>query len=252
MTNSENREGDNLFQRISAEWQSIAQETAHCLGLEKALHVASFHSRLCLDINGAVISTYNRSERINFVYLAFLRIIRDLLWLQYLFQGANYLMLLRTLRYILEMMAQAFYVDAKFGVLTMDSQCEKAAELEDAKYGWRMVEAALYLLPTHQRTSISEACQSTWRLLNKTVHPSQRMTDLIMEEDPMILFTDRFNQQVASITLQLVDEVFDLLYVFVLTKHTAILQTIQSLPYSDRIKMHLPLVSTLLLRGINA
>jgi hypothetical protein len=75
----------------------------------------------------------------NIVFVQFQRLLKEICWLQFLFHSANYPMIYRNLRYILEMMSQAYYIDWEYPGLNLDKQIEKIMRIEETIFGWRLV-----------------------------------------------------------------------------------------------------------------
>jgi hypothetical protein len=144
----------------------------------------------------------------NIVALHFLRVFKEIYWLQLLFQNANYPIIYRNLRYILEMICQAYYADMRYPNLTLDEQVEKAKEIENEVYGWMLVGAVLRDVFTED--NVQSRFHPLWKHLCKHVHPSPTEMDVTAVKDFSILVTDSFNEELARNAMKATDEVFDI------------------------------------------
>ena len=121
-------------------WDSITHETIESLGEEDALHILEYHGENWIDIVTEWLpAKYREEEKNGIIYLQFLSLFKETLWLQFLFHTGNYNLIHRNLRYLFELMAQAYYVEWKYPGLDSDKQIEKIMEIEEQIYGWNLV-----------------------------------------------------------------------------------------------------------------
>jgi len=206
---------DNLYEH----WKQIRKETLAQLGGREALKIIDFHGDNWADIVGWISSTYKREEQMNIVYFQFFRLFKEVHWLQFIFHTGNYPMAYRNLRYILEMMCQAYYIDTRYPNLTLDEQIEKARELEEKRiFGWHIVSPVLCKVFNKTEEEVRACFKPLWGDLNKYAHPSARQMDLVAEKDFSSLVADSFNENLARKLLIVTDKVFDIVYAIVLKK----------------------------------
>lgn len=221
-------------------WKLVRSETIARLGKEDAVHIINFHGNNWIDITNWILSKYNREEQMNVIFIQFERLLKEIHWLQFLFHNANYPVIYRNLRYILEMMAQACFVDWKYPGLTLDEQIEKMVETEERVYGWKLVKAILHPLLNLDEKDFEKKFKPTWTYLNKHVHPSAKQMDIVVEEDFSSLVTDSFNENLAKDTLKVVDEIFDLVYVIVLKKFSRVKELVLEYKFINEWEKYLP------------
>lgn len=196
-------------------WKSVRKETMTSLGKETALHILDFHGNNWIDITGWVSSNYSRAEQMNIVIFQFSRLFKEIHWLQFLFHNANYPVIYRNLRYILEMMAQAYYVDWKYPGLNLDEQMEKVREKEESIYGWTLINNVLCEIFNFNEQDIKGKFKPLWNYLNKHAHPSAMQMEIVADQDFRSLLTDSFNDTLAKETLDAVDQIFDFIYLLI-------------------------------------
>lgn len=193
-------------------WRSVERETLASLGSETAIHIIDFHGNNWIDITRWVSSKYSKEEQMNIVFFQFTRLFKEIHWLQFLFHNANYPMIYRNLRYVLEMVAQACYVDSEYPGWNLDEQMKKAAEKEEEFYGWKLVKKVLCQVLNFEEQGMEGGFRPLWSYLNKHAHPSVKQTDFVSKEDFRALMTDSFNEKLAKDTLKRIDIIFDLIY----------------------------------------
>jgi hypothetical protein len=198
-------------------WESVRRETITHFGKD-AFYILDFHGNNWIDIINWILSKYSREEQMNIILIQFQRLFKEICWLQFLFHNANYPMVYRNLRYILEMMTQAYYIDWKYPILNLDQQIDKTIEIEGSVFGWNLVKTVFCQALDFDEKDFEEKFKPTWIYLNKHVHPSAKQMGIIVEEDFSSLVTDSFNENLAKDTLKVVDKIFDAIYVIVLEK----------------------------------
>jgi hypothetical protein len=195
------------LERLYEHLDDVQRDTLQGLGTD-TLHFVDFHANNWIDMVRWIDSKYTRDEQMNIVTLHFLRVFKEIYWLQLLFQNANYPMIYRNLRYILEMICQAYYADMRYPNLTLDEQVEKAKEIENEVYGWMLVGAVLRDVFTED--NVRSRFHPLWKHLCKHVHPSPTEMDVTAVKDFSILVTDSFNEELARNAMKATDEVFDI------------------------------------------
>lgn len=222
MSTREIRKLEKSLDKLYETWKLVRRKTVKYLGKETALHLIDFHGNNWINITSWISSEYSREEQMNINYIEFQRLFKEIHWLQFLFLHSNYPMIHRNLRYILEMMSQAYYVDWKYPGLNLNKQIVKVMEIEETIFGWKLIETVLCQILNSEKKDFKEKFKPTWICLNKHVHPSAKLMDMIAEEDFSSFVTDSFSANLAKITLEIADEIFDLIYVILFAKFSRI------------------------------
>ncbi len=231
---------EKLFADLYGAWESVRKETIESLGTETAFHIIDFHGNNWFEIIGWINSEYNHEERTNIVFTQFHRLFKEIHWFQFLFLNANYPMIYRNLRYILEMMAQAYYIDSKSPDLEIDDQMDKVRALEEKTFGWRLVSWVFREILNSNDKEIRSRFKGLWDYLNKHVHSSAMQMDMVVREDPAILMTDSFNETLAKYALKAVDEIFDLIYVIIFARFPKTKKLAATQKFLSEWREHLP------------
>lgn len=240
MSAKRNRKFEKSLDVLYETWKLVRSETIAHLGKGDAVHIVDFHGNNCIDITNWIMSKYSREDQMNIVFIQFERLFKEIHWLQFLFHNANYPVVYRNLRYVLEMIAQAYYVDCKYPALTLDEQTGKIMEMEEKVFGWKLVKAVLHPILNLDEKDFEEKFRPTWTYLNKHVHPSAKQMDIVVEEDFSSLVTDSFNENLARETLEVVDEIFDLIYVMVLEKFSRVKELVLEYKFINEWEKYLP------------
>jgi len=220
-------------------WNSVRRETLTKLGKETALHIVH-HATNWQHVMGSILSVYSREEQVSVTLVQFSRLFKEIHWLQFLYLSANYSVMHRTLRYLLEMMAQAYYVDTRFPGLKLNEQVEKAAHIEERLFGWNLILQVLPQVLECEVPKFAKEFQPTWKLLNKHVHPSAEQLNLLNKDDLPSLVTDMFIEKLAREVLESLDAVFDLIFSITFRRFPKIQSTNMQARFSDTGKIVLP------------
>ena len=212
---------ENTLDELYEHLKSIRGETITHLGNKDALYIIDFHANNWIDIIRWISSKYDREEQ-KIVYFQFFRLFKEIYWLQFLFHNGNYPMIYRILRYILELISQAYYIDSKYPDLSLDEQIEKTKEMEETIYGWNLVKSVLCEILNSNEQSIRLNFKPLWDHLNKYVHPSVKQMDIVATEDFSSLVTDSFNENIAIDVLRTTNEIFDIVNMIIFKKFSRI------------------------------
>ncbi len=218
---------EGILDSLYEHWKQIRRETVKELGKREALKIIDFHTNNWIDIVRWISSSYERQQQMNIVGFQFLRLFKEIYWLQFLFHTGNYPAAYRNLRYILEMTCQACYIDTKYPTLTLDEQIEKTGELEERVFGWNIISSALCSIFNQTDEEIRGHFKSLWNGLNKYAHPSVRQMDLVAKEDFSALVTDSFNETLARELLTVTDKVFDIVYAAILRRFPKVITLVR-------------------------
>jgi len=206
---------ENTLDEIYEHLKILRKETITCLGNKDALHIIDFHANNWIDIVRWISSKYKREEQ-KIVYFQFSRLFKEICWLQFLFHNGNYPMVYRNLRYILELISQAYFIDQKYPNLSLDEQIEKTKETEEEVYAWNLVQSVLCNILTDEE--IKTNIKPLWNYLNKNVHPSAKQMNGVAIEDFSSLMTDSFNEKLARDALCTTNEIFDIVNMILFKK----------------------------------
>jgi len=225
-------EADHLLTLLGEQYKQlyeIAQETICNLGKEQA----GYFTRLAndwMDVLGAIIDTYSENERFHsLMYFYLSSLFKEVSWFQLLFLGGNYPLLLRSLRFIWEMMFRAYCVDtcacescgdSELPGSTIDDKLEWLAQNERNMFQWKkfMRSVLLQLLPQAEGTEMEEYYRSLWGKLNAYVHPSKTLLDRMFVGASGFLVRDAFDKEWALETIGTATMVFDLVWLAVISR----------------------------------
>lgn len=231
---------ENILDDLYEQWGELRRETIEQLRDREALKIIDFHANNWIDIVKWISSKYKREEQMNIVIFQFSRLFKEIYWLQFLFHTGNYPTAYRNLRYILEMICQAYYIDTKYPTLTLDDQIEKATEIEERVFGWNVISSALCRVFNKTDKETRARFKPLWDDLNEYAHPSARQMDLVAEQDFSALVTDSFNESLARGLLIVTDKVFDIVYAVVLKRFPKAINLAQQYEFIDEWQECLP------------
>ena len=241
ITNAQkNRQLEKYLDKLYENWKSVRCETIMCLGKEDAVHIANFHGYNWLETISWIMSKYSRKEQMNIVFIQFVRLFKEIYWLQFLFHNANYPMVYRNLRYVLEMIAQAYYIDYKYPALSLDIQVGKIMKIEEKIFGWKLIKIVLCTILNLDEKDFKNKFRPIWDYLNKHVHSSARQMNVVVQEDFSSFVTDSFNANLAKEALEVVDEIFDLIYVIVLKRFSRVKELFLGYKFINEWEEYLP------------
>lgn len=218
MDSGRTKDLENILDNLYQHWQETRRETIAHLGEKEALKIIDFHANNWIDIVRWVSSEHPWEEQMNIVNIQFLRVFKEIYWLQFLFYTGNYPTAYRNLRYIWEMMSQAYYVDTLYPGSTLDEQFQQVREMELRTWGWNVVASTLCKLLHRKGAKIQAQFKPLWDELNRYVHPSTVQMDLVAEEEFSALVTDSFSESLAKDLQKVADRVLDIVYSIVLKK----------------------------------
>jgi hypothetical protein len=239
MASDRDEEIRNSLDKLYAHMDEVQHDTRRRLGID-ALHIVDLHANNWTDIMSWINSTYPKEEQMNILVLQFSRLLKEIYWLELLLHNANYPIMYRNLRYVWEMICQAYYVDAQHPNLTLDDQIEKARAIEDEFYGWNLVLRVLSETLDESEEYVRSNFQQLWKRLSKHVHPSSKEMDIVANADFSILVTDSFNEELARQAMKTTDAVFDLVYVILFRRFSKTRENARAYKFLDEWKKYLP------------
>lgn len=208
---------------------SVREETISNLDHKEALHFIDFHANNWIDIQNWISSKYSREE-LKLVHFQFFRLFKEIYWLQFLFNYGSYPTIYRNLRYILEMICQAYFVDSKCPDLTFDEQIANSEQIliiiqngkERRIFGWQLVKQVLSEVLKKDDEFIELTFHPLWKHLNEYSHPSTVILEKVAVEDFSSLIIDSFNENLAKEVLKTSYGVFDIVNMIVVKKFSRI------------------------------
>lgn len=240
------RKLEKTLDKLYKHWDETRRETIAQLGEDEALKILNLHGNNWIDIHSWISSQYNKDEQMNIVGFQFFRLYKEIYWLQFLFHTANYSTAYRNLRYIWEMMSQAYYVDLNHPRLTLDEQLEKARQIEVNIYGWKIVMSTLCAAFNLSEIEIRANFKPLWQELNKHVHPSALQMDIVATEDFSGLITDSFNDNLARDCLTITNGVFDIVYAIMFKRFVKTIELARNYKFISEWNTCLPITTSII------
>lgn len=234
------RKLENTLDELYEHLKSVREETITHLGDIDAFHIIDFHANNWIDIVRWISSKYSKEEQMNIVNFQFHRLFKEIYWLQFLFHYGNYPVIYRNLRYILELICQAYYIDSKYNSLSLDEQIKKTNEIEEETYGWRIVQHVLSDIMNSDEQYILSNFKQLWKYLNKHAHPSGKQMDIVAMEDFSSLVTDSFNENLARYTLRTTNKIFDIVNMIIFKKFPRIKEVGLKYKFINEWEQYLP------------
>jgi hypothetical protein len=157
------------------------------------------------------------------VYFYFFSLFKEVQWLQLHFLSGNYPLLDRSLRFVWEMIYRAYYTDTSTSESSPDlSLDDKISWLEEreSNLGWGNCICPMLgkVFPlVEQEQEVREHYRQLWQSLNRYAHPSVGLVSRMIGESAL-LFTDSFDEVWAREIIQDATEVFDLIWLAVISR----------------------------------
>lgn len=203
--------------------KEIEQESVLKLGREKAFHFVELANDW-IDIQAAISRTYSYNELVQgLVYFCFFSLFKEVQWFQLHFLSGNYPLLGRSLRFVWEMIYRAYYTDTYTGDSPPGpSLADKILWLEQREstlhWGNCICPMLAKVFPlTKQEQEVREHYHNLWQSLNRYAHPSVDLVSRMMGESALLV-TDSFDERWATEIIQDATEVFDLIWLAVISR----------------------------------
>ena len=235
-------------------WDDIIRETVDVLGEQDAFHIHEVHIQ-----NWISFLEWLRAENYfeeTAVIERFIQMFNEFRWIHFLFLVGNYRTIYWKLRYVLELVIQAYdmHEQSRNEDLTLGEQMVRAAAIEESRYSSNImnwIEAALSTILDEDETDIKEWFAPLWTLMNKHVHPSPKEMNTIVERDPAALYWDSFDKRRAREVLMATNAVGDIIFRTIFEIYPGIVdraaenepfvETLDALPYTAAIVRNEPL-----------
>ena len=238
-----NREIAKIIKKLDELYEHLEQlkvETISSLGKKEALHIIDFHGNNWIDISGWIMAEYREEVRNSLLFFYYCMVFKEICWMQLLFLMCNYSAVYRNLRYVWELIFQGYYVDSRCSDEDLDRRIELARELEEERYGWRLVNSVLKDLGFSDN-EIEKHVRPLWVYLNKHAHPSPLQFEEVARADFSILVTDAFNKELAVSLLRKTDAVFDLIHYAMLKSFSKAIGLAKKYRFLNEWKKYAPL-----------
>lgn len=234
---------NELYQHL----ESIKIETIKILGEKQSLHILDFHANNWIDIRNWITSEHKKDTENSLLFFYFFTLFKKVYWMQLFFLSANYSAIYKDLRYIWELISQGYYIDSRCSKnMSLDQRMGLAQQLEEEKYGWKLVKDVLKDLGFNDNDI--KIIHQLWIYLNKHAHPSPKQFNEIAREDFSIFVTDSFNKNLAISLLRKIDCVFDIIYLILLREFSGAIKHAKKYKFLDEWKEYIPLIHSLVVR----
>jgi hypothetical protein len=203
--------------------KEIEQENVLRFGRARAFHFVELANDW-IDIQAAISRTYSYNDLAQgLVYFYFFSLFKEVQWFQLHFLSGNYPLLGRSLRFVWEMIYRAYYAD------TYTGESPPGPSLGDKILWLGQRESTLRwdncispvlgkILPlVEQEQEGRERYHKLWKGLHKYVHPSVDLVSRMMGESALLV-TDSFDETWATEIIQDATEVFDLIWLAVISR----------------------------------
>ena len=203
--------------------KEIEQESILKLGQEHASHFVELANDW-IDISIAIGRTYTSDEiSQSLVSAYFLSLFKEVQWFQLHFLSGNYPLLGRGLRFAWELIYRAYYTDTYTGESPPGpSLGDKILWLQkrESKLRWdncirQMLGKVLPVV--EQEQEVQEYYHALWKSLHKYAHPSVDLVSRMMGKSSLLI-TDSFDETWAQEIIQDATEVFDLIWLAVISR----------------------------------
>lgn len=91
----------------------------------------------------------------------------------------------------------------------------KNENFEKRIFGWKLVKKVMCHILQSDKKDSEEKLYFTWIFLNKYVHPSAKQLNMDVSEDFAGIVTDSINERLARYSLEIIDEIFDIIYAII-------------------------------------
>lgn len=225
---SKDSPSNTVQQRIEALEQfheGIEQTTVESLGTEQAFRIIDVHAQNWIDLVDWLPPINDDDTDLSFLNTTFATIFSKLRWQQLLFLRANYGAVVWHAREILEGVSLVLSVTHRGRTLSVDEQVQRAASIEDEETAREWIGSALRHTLDYDDDSVEAWMDEWWTRINKHVHASpQRMLATTRVSGVGSLVTDAFDEELATSSLTIVDEVCDLCWAVMLNEYPSLQQ----------------------------
>lgn len=210
---------DKVFKFLRDIQEEVGKETKKKVG--KKLFVWTEHYNNWIDMIGPILKNITEKEAANsFVILRLLQLNNELFWLlTNTIYNAAYHQVIRELRFILESMMQAYYIDTEHSDSNIECKLEIIKEIEREAYGKRLID----------RISLSnkDKIRDLYSQLSKYSHSSYTELEMsILRGKVDFLVTPSFDDELFSKCEILTHKVMDIVYLIVLNRFPQICEII--------------------------
>ena len=209
-------EWEQKMRRFETMVEPALLESYHKLGMLRPRRIPQLYGELS-HIYNHLWEGHEQWELLSdLTFICFLELFKEIPWLEMAFLTANYSLVSRNLRYLWESIYHGYRIDSRFDTLDIDGKFERLGLMRSS---WRTIEEVLsQVLPEGERGRIGQY-RRIWQKLNDYVHPSPELLDrFVVEGRGAALVQNAFNEAWALETIQMVDQVFDAIWLALLSR----------------------------------
>jgi len=199
----------------------VAEETRSKVG--NRIAVWSEHYIIWIDMIKPILKATSREEQLNSMLMArLLELNNELLWIlsNIIYHGA-YHQVIRELRFVLDSMMQAYYLDTEHPDVDILCKLEIIKEIEKWAYGARLIER----LPLQHKDRIGQLYSS----LSKYSHSSYKEMEISIRRGKVgFRVTPSFDEELFSLCESLTHQVMDAIYLAVLNQFPYLCESLSS------------------------
>lgn len=233
-------------------WDDIIAETVDELGERDAFHIHEVHIQNWISVIEWLQAEGEFKETA--VIERFTQLFNELRWVHFLFLVGNYRTVYWKLRYMMEIVIQAYDIheQSQGEDCTLDEQMAGAAAIEEARYSSDMrglIVAALDHMLDDEKEDIEAWFEPLWTLMNKHIHPSPKEMHVIADRDPAALYWDSFDEQRAVEVLLTTNAIGDIILWTMFEIYPELVdRATESDPFMDTLEM-LPYTAEMVSKG---
>lgn len=199
----------------------VAKETRSKVG--KRIAVWSEHYVIWIDMIKPILKATSREEQLNSMLMTrLLELNNELLWIlsNIIYHGA-YHQVIRELRFVLDSMMQAYYLDTEHPEVDIFCKLEIIKEIEKWAYGARLIER----LALPHKDQIRQLYSS----LSKYSHSSYKELEISIRRGKVdFRVTPSFDEELFSLCERLTHQVMDAIYLVVLNQFPNLCESLSS------------------------
>jgi len=202
---------EDVFKFIRDMQDEVGKETRAKVG--KRIYTWSEHYNNWIDIIQPVLRSTSKEEQLNsMVIVRLLELNNQLFWiLTNVIYNAAYHQVIRELRFILDSMMQAYYLDMEHPEVDIYCKLEIVKEIEKEAFGTRLIER----LPIQHKDKIKQL----YSILSKYSHSSYKELEISIRRGKVdFRVTPTFDDELLAQCENLTHKVMDVVYLLVLNR----------------------------------
>ena len=202
---------EDVFKFLRDMQDEVGKETRAKVG--KRIYIWSDHYNNWIDIIRSILSNTSKEEQENsMVILRLIELNNQLFWiLTNVIYNAAYHQVIRELRFILDSMMQAYYLDIEHPDADIYCKLEIVKEIEKEAFGTRLIER----LPIQHKDRIKQL----YSLLSKYSHSSYEELEISIRRGKVdFRVTPTFDEELFAQCENLTHKVMDVVYLIILNR----------------------------------